>query len=303
VSERVIAIDLGATWTRVAVATPMGDLLSVSKWPTPRTSSEIKKSIQACLRKLHSEGVDRGAGVGIASVGLLSVKRGMILMAPNIGGIRLKIVDAVKSVHDGEVTLLNDCNAAALGEWRLGAGKNLHNLVYVTISTGIGGGAIVDGRLLLGKDGNAAEIGHLVLDHGSGIRCGCGGYGHWEAMCSGVGLMKLARHLTGEDRWGNARELIEDFLRSDRRAKKVVETASRLNAAGLASLINAYDPEIVTVGGSIGLSHGGLLVKLATKYLSRYQTVKARIRTTPLGEKAPLLGAAVAAGNPMLVRM
>ena len=302
-SERVIAIDLGATWTRVAVAKPTGEILSLHKWPTPRTSSEISRSIQEHIRWLHSQGVDKNAGVGVASVGLLSVRKGMILMAPNIGRIRVKIVDAIRSSHDGEITLLNDCNAAVLGEWMLGAGKNLRNLVYITISTGIGGGAVVDGRLLMGKDGNAAEIGHIVLDHESKIRCGCGGYGHWEAMCSGVGLMKLARHITSGGNWKDAGEIISDFIGNDRRARKVVEIASKLNAAGLASVINAYDPEVVTVGGSLGLSHNAILVKMAKKHLARYQTVRARIIATPLGGNAPLLGAAVAAWNPDLVRV
>ncbi|MEM3096655.1 MAG: ROK family protein [Nitrososphaerota archaeon] len=298
--DKAVAVDLGATWTRVAVVRNDGTILSINKWVTPRTASAITGRIVEQFRMLHERGLDRMAKVGIAAVGLLSVKRGIILKAPNLGGMRIPIVDAVRSVHAGEVKLINDCNAAVLGEKMLGLGRNVANLVYLTISTGIGGGAIVDDRLLWGKDGNAAEVGHIVLDYGSSIRCGCGGYGHWESMCSGVGMMKLARHIHGRTLWDSSSNILEDFLRGDRKARLVVDVASKLNAAGLASVINSYDPDIVTVGGSLGLSQKHLLVRMASRHIRRYQTVRAKIAPTPLGEMAPLLGAAMAVIHPDL---
>ncbi|GBC68736.1 Glucokinase [archaeon HR01] len=299
-AREAIAIDFGATWTRMAVVTRSGGIREMRRWKTPKSRKEIKDEIVRHVLEFHRLGVDRKAAVGIAAIGLLSVEKGRIVMAPNLGQMSINIVEMVKSVHRGDVVLINDCNAAAMAEKEYGVGRKYGDLVYVTISTGIGGGAIIDNRLLLGKDGNAAEIGHLVVDYESPIRCGCGGYGHWEALCSGVGLVKLARHIVGRLVWRSSSDLLDDYLRGRRQASAVIDEAAKINAAGFASVFNAYDPEVVTVGGSLGLYRDGLLVRMASKELKRFETVKAKLIPTPLGANAPLLGAAVAAFNPEL---
>jgi len=240
--------------------------------------------------------------VGVASVGALSIREGLITKAPNIGKLSLNLLDAIAPVHRGPLMLLNDCTAAALGETMFGAARGSKNAFYLTISTGIGGGAIVDGHLLLGKDGNAVEIGHLVVEHDSRVRCGCGGYGHWEALCSGTGLPKLAVSMLGnkfKQRWREAQNIFDDCRRGDGSARRVLSRAATINAAGLASIINAYDPEILTVGGGVALNNKRTVLDWSLKHLHRYIVVRPpKIMLTPLGEEAPLMGAVAVAIRP-----
>ncbi|MDJ0269604.1 MAG: ROK family protein [Aigarchaeota archaeon] len=302
--ELVAALDIGASWTRVAAARPSGELLAYHTYPTPRDADEIQRLISNSLNILKSEvSVSEFRAVGIASVGPLSARDGMILGAPNIGGVRVSVGDAVKRVHDGLIVMLNDCNAAVLGERIFGAGRGARNIAYVTISTGIGGGAIVDGTLLLGKDGNAAEVGHTVVDYKYNVKCGCGGYGHWESFCSGRGLLRLARLVLGSKyarKWRKPEQLFTDARRRDKRALKLLEEVAKINAAGFANVINSFDPEIMTIGGSVALNNTSLVIDWAVRYLRRYILNRPPIiMPTPLGEKAPLMGAVAAALNPI----
>jgi len=158
----------------------------------------------------------------------------------------------------------------------LGAGKGLKNLTYITLSSGVGGGVIVDCTLLIGKDGNAAEIGHMVIDLEGRLTCNCGGRGHWEAYCSGSGIPKLAKYLV-KSRLDHFRgTLVEDLAergeltpkplfelarRGDKGALKIIEEVSRLNAIGFANVDTFYDPELITIGGSIALNNPELVLK------------------------------------------
>ena len=132
------------------------------------------------------------SGIGVASIGPLDLKRGGIASPANLPYRFIPLVKPLEEASGSKVALMNDANAAVLGERRFGAGKEHPDLVFITLSTGIGGGAIVDGHLLIGKDGNAAEIGHMVVDSEERLTCGCGRRGHWEAYCSGRNLPNLA---------------------------------------------------------------------------------------------------------------
>ena len=183
----------------------------------------------------------------------------------------------------------------------------MKDLAYITLSTGIGGGVIVDGHLLVGKDGNAAEFGHLTIDSTGRLRCGCGGRGHWEAYCSGNNLPNFLRlelkrkgvkrsllyELAGKDLSNLSAEMFFEAVRAgDGLSLELLQEIGRLNAMGFANVVNAYDVSLITVGGSMALKNGKLLVEPIKRYLKDYLINRPpRIMITPLGEDIGLYGA------------
>ena len=240
-------------------------------------------------------------------VGPLDLSRGGMASPANLPYDFVPLVDPISSRHGVRVALVNDASAAALGERRFGAGRGCDDLVYVTLSTGIGGGAIVDGHLISGKDGNAAEIGHIVVDPGERLPCGCGGRGHWEAYCSGRGIPNLAS-LMAEEGFGSAQEgatgrgartgttdaasIFRRAAGGDGMALTVVEEVGRMNALGVANAVNMFDPSLVTIGGGVALNNQSMIVNPIRKLVPSYSINRApEIRITPLGDNAGLLGA------------
>ncbi len=190
---RYASIDIGATNIRVAT----GDESGISERITEATDKTrgalgIVSQIIRMLKTLDLRGLK---AIGVGSIGPLRISEGCIVGAPNLPFKEVPIVKPLEGEFKVPVRLINDCSAAALGEHVYGAGRGINNLVYVTLSTGIGGGAIVDGHLLQGKDGNAHEVGHLTIDPYSELTCGCGCRGHWEAYCGGMNIPNYARLL------------------------------------------------------------------------------------------------------------
>nr|BAJ48205.1 glucokinase [Candidatus Caldarchaeum subterraneum] len=286
-----IAVDFGATYTRFAVVSSSGKIRRKIVTATPKTIPAIRAMFKRGFSILRQTGVSAKTPLGIASIGPLSSKRGLVLNTPNLGGLSINLKEIVESFHRGPFALLNDCNAAAWGEKVFGVKTRLENLVYIAFGTGLGGGAVVDGNLLLGKDGNAVEIGHIVVDTNSRVRCGCGGIGHWEAFCSGTGLPKLAAQIVGKRLWKTSWEIFESLPR-DGRARKVVAKMAEYNAAGYASVINTFDPEILVVGGGLALSHPRETLEKPKHIMKKYQLLRTEIQLSSLGQDAALLGAA-----------
>ena len=200
-----------------------------------------------------------------------------------------------------------------MGERDFGAGRGVENLVYVTISTGIGGGVYVDGHLLIGKDGNAHEIGHITIDMEGRLQCGCGKRGHWEAYCSGMNIPNYVRLLLeGKDQKTveksllmklaggyrqkiTAKGLYDAAKAGDPLSKEFVEKIGELDAIGFANIINAYDPELITVGGTVTLKNPDLVMEPIHKHVEKYALNRLpEIRITPLGEDVGLYGALAA---------
>lgn len=308
-----IGVDLGATRIRVCVGDETGKML----W---RKSTEmfVYKSVEdyvgaivARIREgLGHSGTNRIiAGIGVASIGPLDLRRGGMASPANLPYDFVPIVEPLTEAFGMKVTLMNDASAAALGERAFGAGKDHENLVYVTISTGIGGGAIVDGHLLIGKDGNAAEVGHLVVDPEGRLACGCGRRGHWEAYCSGKNLPNLAKLLAHDEPTEREDGRLGRLLKTDKRpidseailraaangnsfATRVAEEMGRLNALGVADLVNMFDPSLITMGGGVVLNNRELVLKPIRASVPRYATNRMpKIIITPLGDDAGTLGA------------
>jgi glucokinase len=184
----------------------------------------------------------------------------------------------------------------------------------VTISTGIGGGAIVNGTLLLGKDGNGHEIGHFVIDCEGRLTCGCGRRGHWEGYCSGRNIPNFVRmrfkDLPEETVRGSllfkrmghdlsklvAADLFAAAKEADSLSLRLVNEIGILNAIGFANVINAYDPSLITVGGTVTLKNKRMILSPIRKHVKDYAINRVpRIMVTPLGDDVGLYGAVAAA--------
>lgn len=299
---RYAGIDVGATNTRAVVADATGATLGRARDRTPHADgATITEGILATLRRAcDTAGVSPAAleAVGIGSLGPLDAAAGAVVGPPNLPAERFELVDPVADLTGAHVELRNDAVAGVVGERRFAGAPE--NVVYLTISSGVGAGACVDGNVLSGWRGNAAEMGHVVVDPEGTLDCGCGGAGHWEAYVSGENIPTYARHIHETE--GVDTELTFDALdaeavfaaeaRSDPLAELVVSRVARWNALGVATLVHAFAPEVVSVGGAVALNNPRRVVDPVRERLpSLLVTSPPELRPTPLGEDAVLRGA------------
>lgn len=312
-----VGIDIGATWIRLALANEKG-ILKPIKIPTPRDSLKLIRALIDNTRKLlDSISSAKLISIGIGSIGPLDLRKGTLEDPANLPIGIVNVVEPLEEEFNVPVYLLNDCSAGVIGEKIFGAGKDVSNLVYITMSTGIGGGAIVDNHLLFGKDGNAVEIGHIVVDFEARLKCGCGGYGHWEAYASGANIPNFAKMLieneyaslfkesliyrmvNGDLDKLDAKMLYDAALKNDKLALEIINRINEINTVGIASVINIFDPELITLGGAIILNNRDLILPYIKKHLHNYTINRIpRIEITPLGENIVLHGAIALAMNP-----
>jgi len=290
-----IAVDLGATRLRVGVITDDGTVLAKYEEPTLDVLSErateisvAERIIDIARRLCSSLNLDlkSSAGVGIGSIGPLDIRKGCVVNPPNLPVKRIILREYIEDKLKVKTYVVNDCVAAVWGEKILGQCREYENIVYITFSTGIGGGVIVNNTLLLGADGNAHEIGHVVVDPGDdAIPCGCGGKGHWEAYCSGTGIPKLLNKIA--EKRPDYREHIQEILtvsedprivtveyfsclnRGCKICNEIFRIVSRYNAAGIATCIHYYNPEVIVLGGSIALKNRDKIM-MFREYLPQY---------------------------------
>lgn len=306
--EVVIALDLGASKFRIGVFESRS-LLDLSVVETPKGLDErqfifrIFEEIDKIANKYRRRGI---LGIGIATIGPLDLKKGEVINAPNIVPKSFKLRDPLGSRFKTKVVMANDCVAAVWGEYILGGWRSYQDQVYVTLSTGVGVGVLVEGNLLLGRRGNSHEVGHAVINFETEFRCGCGKKGHWEAFVGGRNFKRLTKVLA--ERWNGVetpayREAILGRLNAPKTfsyarakdvfAENVVDFISRASAAGLSIVIAAYDPEIIHLGGSIYLNNEELLLKKIKEYITEYSIFEPPMfRRTTFGSLTPLYGAA-----------
>ncbi|MDR1323280.1 MAG: ROK family protein, partial [Candidatus Margulisbacteria bacterium] len=220
---------------------------------------------------------------------------------PQLNGVDL--LAELNKIYPAEYVIENDANAAALAELKYGAGRNYKNFIYVTISTGVGGGIIIDGRLYAGANGTAGEFGHAIL-WPDGPLCGCGNKGCWEALGSGTALAKMAAAAAensetrikelAKDGKITAETVVEAAKLGDETALDLLDKNGYYNALGIANLVNTFDPEVIIVGG--GVTFNGdyffqpLFKNLKTfKLLNPEQSIK--ILRAECGRDTGLLGA------------
>ncbi len=296
----VIAVDLGGTQIRAATCDLQGRFLRRAEHPT-----KAEEGLEAVLVRIVGlvEEVraglpkDRVLGVGVGSPGPVDPLAGVIISPPNLPGwYEVPLRSLLEERLGLPVRLANDANAAALGEWAFGAGRNYRNIAYVTISTGIGGGIITDGRLLLGHRGLAGEVGHMTL-WPEGPRCNCGNYGCWEALASGTAIARegaeavrsgrapiLSRLVEGVAERVDAKLVGEADAQGDEAAAEIIRRAAEYSGVGVANLLHLYSPEIVLIGGGVS--------RLGERLFGPIRRV-ARERVMPPYRDVPILPAAL----------
>lgn len=315
-----LGIDVGGTWTRIALASQDGEIAKKIVMRTPQEGDRytIANAISDRIEESFRDILMEVRAIGIGSAGPMDLATGVVLNAPNISIHTFELARPLQDRLKKPVIMANDCIAGVWGEKMLGVGKGYENIVYVTISTGIGGGMIVNDTLLLGKMGNAHEIGHIVVDVSGKMKCGCGGYGHWEAYASGANIPKFASKLieewvlSSEERESQifkaykdgslTSELIYTKAREgDKLALRIVEEVNKYNVAGFINIINLYDPEIIIVGGSVALKNRDLVIdKIVYGVRKSSGIVSAHpvITPTKFGDDVVLMGAIALAMKP-----
>ncbi|MGH2444958.1 MAG: ROK family protein [Candidatus Limnocylindria bacterium] len=267
--QPVLAIDLGGTQIRAALITP--DLTVHHRRAEPTADEDGVDSVVGRICEVAAAvrddaataGLPKPIGIAIASPGPLDPWRGVVLDAPNLAGWHdVPLAERLSTAVGLPAFLERDTNVAIIAEWRHGAARGTRHAIYVTVSTGIGGGIIADGRLLTGIDGTAGEVGHLTVELDGPI-CGCGGIGHAEAIGSGTALAREARSLLESDASPRLAELAaagdevdaELLARAaadgDLASGAVFERAWEAIGAMCASLVNLVAPEVIVIGGSI----------------------------------------------------
>lgn len=269
----ILGVDLGGTNIVVGAMSADGKReFGMHEIPTRAAmgADAVVERIVQMIERVAAEtmaatGASRDAllGVGIGSPGPLDREQGIVIITPNLGWRDFPLRDRVSEAVGLPATLDNDANCATLGEWWLGAAKGGRNVVGLTIGTGIGGGLILDGRLYHGASDVAGEIGHTTIDS-TGRRCGCGNYGCLEAYASGPAIAERAREalaggepsampaLVGGDLSRLTAALVYQAAREgDRLALEVVRETARLLGAGVANLLNIFNPDVVVLAGGV----------------------------------------------------
>jgi len=264
-----IGIDLGGTKIAAALATPQGKIIKKITEKTVQTSSPaILNQLANIIKTLSISAKTKIKAVGIGLPGQIDEK-GKTFNVPNIPALKNSyFVRELKKIAPNNYVLENDANAAALAELKFGSGRGLKNFIYVTISTGIGGGIIINEKLYHGQHGAAGEIGHMVIMPTSDLPCGCGNKGCWETLGSGTALINMAKAKIENNEPTLIKDLAKGILanisgsmireaaeQNDPVALELFKVNGYYNAVGITNLVNIFDPEAVILGG--GLSYNG----------------------------------------------
>lgn len=293
-----IGIDRGATLTRAVIGDENGFLANPVSLPTSEGIGLLIKLLKEELKR-HKLNPRKIKGIGVGASGLVDPEKKKIVSSANAPEISFRPLEKELGIP---LKLENDCNTAVVGEKIYGDGKDVDDLAYISISTGVGAGVYYQGRLLKSSgSGRAAEAGFFVIDCEG--RCQTfGKRGVWEAYCSGQNIPNFIRTLLEKEKRKTKLKGLEEIKgedlfrlakKGDEVAKDYLEEINKLNAIGFANVINAYNPELITTGGAVVLNNPEILDGMK-KYLSDYVVNPVpEIKITELGEEINLYGALV----------
>ncbi len=310
-----LGIDLGGTNIAAAAVSEDGEILGRSGTPTPRSgAADVAKAMaEMVIQAAAAAGLplEEAAAVGIGTPGTINPVTGTVIYWSNLDFHNVPLVELVKSHLPVELPVLleNDANAAALGEFVAGAGREGDSMVAITLGTGVGGGAVFQGKLFTGFNYAGMEVGHFVLREG-GHRCTCGRQGCFEAYCSATALIRATREAMeknphsllwtlcqGDIEKVNGRLPFDGRDQGDPTAMAVVDEYITYLASGITSLVNILQPEVFCIGG--GIAHQGekLLAPLRDIFdredYARSGHRRTRILRAELGNDAGIVGAAL----------
>ena len=301
----VVGVDLGGTKIYTALVDLEGNIIKEKAVETLAFEGEnavMGRIIDTINYVIDGSEKNLIKSIGIGSPGPLDVKNGVIIENSNLPFKNFEIVKTIRETYDLPTYLDNDANVATLGEFMFGAGKGTENMVFITASTGIGGGAVINGKLFRGTTGNALEIGHTIVAN-EGPRCGCGNIGCAEALGSGTAIGKRAKEAvatnveTSLKNYENvtSKEVFKEAANGDRVAKNILETSLNYLGIAVANTITNFDPEKVVIGG--GVINGGSIVLDTIRRVVGERALKTfvdscTVEKAVLGGKAGVLGAA-----------
>ena len=304
----VVGLDLGGTKIYTALVDLDGTIIKEKVVETLAFEGE-----EAVINRMMDtidyviEGTDKELikAIGIGAPGALDLKEGIVMESPNLPFENFELVGKIRARYDLPTYLDNDANVATLGEYRFGAGKGTENMIYMTVSTGIGGGAILNGKIFRGSTGNALEIGHTTISQ-ERTRCGCGNLGCAESLASGTAIGQRAKEAVNSNAETSlknyddvtSKEVFMEAAKGDRVAKEILNTSLTYLGITVANVITSFDPEKVVIGG--GVINGGDIVLETVKEEVAKRCMKVfvdscSIEKAKLGGQAGVLGAAALA--------
>lgn len=309
--ELVVGVDLGATKVLTGIATTDGHLLNKVKFPTcsnEKDSDEILDSISDSIKEIITDTCTAGdkiVGIAVAAPGPLTYPDTVVMDSPNLGWSKLNLKEELSRKIGRSVIVDKDTNVAALGEYCFGHGCQYRQLLYVTISTGVGGGIIIDGEIYHGNNGGAGEFGHMVIEP-NGPKCGCGRRGCLEALASGTAIAREAAEIVKKGKGKGiiacsstgkeigAKEVGEAARKGDIEARTIILRTAEYIGIGIANLVNIFNPQIVVLGGGVAVGLQDLLFEPVCEYV--HKNVFAlherdfKIEVSSLGEEIGLWG-------------
>ncbi|MDD5127936.1 MAG: ROK family protein [Dehalococcoidales bacterium] len=306
----ILGFDLGGTKLLTAIVDAAGYIVSRHQVPTPQGVDAVVKAMAESANQVIAEARLTDAevdAIGIGVAGPSSPESGIVFTSPHLPGWQdVPLRDIIARDLGRPAFLINDARAAALGELYYGAAKGMRHFIYVTISTGIGGGIVIDGKLYLGATGTAGEIGHMTIQ-ADGPLCNCGNHGCWESLASGSALARAAaqRIKDGDksaiiDIAGDVTKITAETVQraaeqDDALAQELIARTGYYFGTGLANLINIFNPQMIVIGGGLA-NMGDMLLQPAFKaageraFKAPYQAV--RFARAALGGDSGVLGAA-----------
>lgn len=304
----VVGVDLGGTKIYTALVDLEGN---VKKEIIVKTEAEqgdvavLNKILNTIDTVLEDIDIKEVLAIGVGSPGPLDIKNGVIVYTPNLPFKNFNIVKPIKEKYNLPTYLDNDANVATLGEFMFGTGKGTENMVFVTVSTGIGGGAIINGRLFRGSTGNALEVGHMTIMK-NGPRCGCGNDGCAESLGSGTAIGRSAKEAVKSNAITTlkdysdvtAKEVFDEAKKGDRVANEILTNALSYLGITIANIANTFDPDMIVIGGGV-VNGGDIVLEIIKKEVEnrclRSISGNCKIEKAMLDGKAGMLGAAALA--------
>lgn len=303
IDDGIISVDLGATWIRTAVITGEGKIVARRMVPTPVVgpsgavvADRIADLIRDVTSSLSPASQENLAGIGVSTAGPIDPAAGVVINSPNMAFPRIDLARPLNNRFGLPVIVINDAQAGAWGEYCAGSRAGCPDMVYITVSTGIGGGVISGGRLIIGAGGNAGEIGHIHVDDRYNLPCGCGCTGHWEAYSSGRNIVRFfdawcLEHVRGCPPIPDAVTLFGLVKSGDPVVLDFLENLADINARGVSSVIAMYDPAAIIMDGPLVRQNGREIIGPMVRKVDRYLLLPDISLSTLKGD-ASLIGAA-----------
>ncbi|MBI4777352.1 ROK family protein [Candidatus Desantisbacteria bacterium] len=307
----VIGLDIGGTKIDVGIIEASGKILRKI-----RILTNIHEGLDAIVQRIYDaiEKITDGIktpirGIGIGAPGQVDVKNGIVLFAPNLGWKNINLKKIIYERYRLPVEIENDANCGALAEAKLGAGSGANSLIWITVGTGIGGGIIIDGKLMQGAGFAGGEIGHMTMKK-NGLVCGCGNKGCLETLSAGPAIIHQIRKKIISGTQTNILKMVDNDLNKitvgitseaadmgDNLSLQILNRAGEYLGIGVANLVNILNPEAIILGGGVMEAAGRHLLKIIKDTVQNRALSQAkdnlRIELAKLGSDAGLIGASL----------